>query len=128
MAVDASAILAILLKEPDADRFDTALADAGGGVMSAVNHWEVLVRAWASFGDPGRDAAEGVLDRLGVKIVPATDEDARAAASAFERFGKRSGGRLNLGDCFAYALARREGHGLLFKGGDFPKTDVLAAG
>jgi ribonuclease VapC len=49
---------------------------------------------------------------------------ARSAAAAFARFRGRPGGRLNLGDCFAYALAAREGDGLLFKGDDFPKADV----
>ena len=44
------------------------------------------------------------------------------------RFGKGTGrGPLNLGDCFAYALAQAEGDGLLFKGDDFPKTDVKPA-
>ena len=128
IAVDASAVLAILFREPDAGELEDHLLQAGGGAMSAVNQWEVLVRAGAEFGDAGRDAAEALLDRLGVDVVAATAEDARVAARAFERFGKRSGGRLNLGDCFAYALAMKLGDGLLFKGQDFPMTDVKSVG
>ena len=127
IVVDASAILAIVLKEPDADVYRERLLHAGSALMSAVNQWEVLVRAWKVFGDPGSTAAEGVLRQMSVEVVATTADDARAAASAFQRFGRGSGGPLNLGDCFAYALAMREGDGLLFKGEDFTRTDVRSA-
>ena len=127
MAVDASAVLAIVLKEPDAALFESRILAAGGGVISPVNYWEVLVRSWAEFGESGHSAAEFVLSQLGVDVVGTTAEDARSAAKAFERFGQRGGGRLNLGDCFAYALAARTDDGLLFKGEDFPRTDVKSA-
>ena len=127
MAVDASAILAVLLKEPDARVFEDKLLSVGRGVMFPVNHWEVLVRSWSVFGAAGPDAADRMLERFGVDVVPMTAEDSRVAARAFERFGKRAGGRLNLADCFAYALAAKEGEGLLYKGDDFPKTDVVSA-
>ncbi len=127
IVVDASAILSIVLKEADAEVFETALIAAGEGIMSPVNYWEVLVRAWSEFGAPGHEAAKGVMDRLCVTVQDITSADAEAAAKAFQRFGKGTGGKLNLGDCFAYALAHREGEGLLFKGDDFPKTDVKSA-
>ena len=124
IVVDASAILAIVLKEPEADSIEAALAAAGQGVMSAVNYWEVLVRASGVFGPAGSVTAKAVMARLGVRVEAASVQDAEDAMRAFERFGKRSAGRLNLGDCFAYALADREGDGLLFKGNDFSKTDI----
>ena len=127
IAVDASAILAIVLKEPEADSVEAALAAAGESVMSAVNYWEVLARAWGVFGPAGANTAKGVMVRLGVRIEAAGERDAEDALRAFERFGKRSGGGLNLGDCFAYALADREGDGLLYKGNDFSKTDIKSA-
>ena len=128
IAVDASAVLSVLLGEPDAQSFEAVLA-ARGGVMSAVNYWELLVRAQTAVGDRGRDLAEGLLSQLGVSVAPVDAAIARAAAAVFERFGKGSGSgaRLNLGDCFAYALAQREGDGLLFKGNDFAKTDIKSA-
>ena len=124
IVVDASAILAIVLKEPEAERLEAALVAAGEGLMSPVNYWEVLTRAWGQFGAAGPVAAKAVMSRLDVRVADIGSDQADEAALAFERFGKRGGGRLNLGDCFAYALADREGDGLLFKGDDFPKTDV----
>lgn len=125
IAVDASAVLAILFEEPEARTFRKLLT-AKGGVMSPVNHWEVLVRARVELGETGPAEAEALLESLMITVAPATADDSRSAARAFERFGKRSAARLNLGDCFAYALAEIEGDGLLFKGDDFPKTDVKA--
>jgi ribonuclease VapC len=127
MAVDASAILAVFLKEDGGAVYEAELARAGQGVISSVNYWEVLVRAGGERGAEGGDIVSRLLADLGVEIVPADAELAREAAQAFHRFRGRPGGRLNLGDCFAYALAAREGDGLLYKGNDFPKTDVKSA-
>ena len=126
IAVDASAVLAILFDEPEAKPFRKILTEQGG-VISPVNHWEVLVRARVKLGATGPAEAEALIESLMITVAPATADDSRNAASAFERFGKRSAGHLNLGDCFAYALAGREGDGLLFKGDDFPRTDIKAA-
>ena len=127
IVVDASAILAILLHEPDGEALKSALFASGGGVMSPVNHWEVLVRAKTAVGEEGRDLAEELISTLGIVTSPAGADDARRAADAFERFGKHTPAKLNLGDCFAYALAAKEGQGLLYKGEDFPRTDVVSA-
>lgn len=124
MVVDASAILAITLLEDDAFTFKEALAERRGGVMSAVNYWEVLVRMQGQHGPAGLARIDELLEESRVDIVPADAQSARDAAAAFRRFKTRAAGRLNLGDCFAYALAAKEGDGLLFKGNDFPKTDV----
>jgi len=127
IVVDASAILAIVLDEPEAEAVEAALASAGETIISSVNYWEVLARAWGEFGPAGSVTAKAVMARLGVTVEAVGSREAEAAASAFQRFGKRSSGRLNLGDCFAYALAEREGDGLLFKGDDFSKTDIKSA-
>ena len=126
IAVDASAILAILLAEPEGPRFE-ALLTAEAGVISAVNYWEVLVRARRAAGVRGKDVATALIAQLGIEIRPATAADAERAADAFERFGRGTPAGLNLGDCFAYALASAEGDGLLYKGNDFPRTDILSA-
>lgn len=95
--------------------------------MSPVNHWEVLVRIRAILGDAGVRLAEGLLVELGVEVTAVTVEHSRIAAEAHLRFGKGTPAKLNLGDCFAYALAAKQGEGLLFKGEDFPKTDIPSA-
>ena len=122
IAVDASAVLAIYFEEPEAAIFQDALRGRGG-VMSAVNYWEVLARSHRVYGPAGVQGAERLLEALGVRIAAASAIEARQAYEAFARLG-RGAGPLNLGDCFAYALAQAEGDGLLFKGGDFPKTDI----
>jgi ribonuclease VapC len=126
MVVDASAILAVALGESDADVFDDALSAVDRCLMSAVNYWEVLVRLQVLQGDSGRIHGDALLRGSGVDVVPADAEMAVAAAVAHARFRGRPA-RLNMGDCFAYALAQREGDGLLFKGDDFPRTDVKSA-
>jgi ribonuclease VapC len=128
MVVDASAILAILLGEPDGLDFERTLAQIGPSKISPVNLWECLVRIDALTGSKGRERAEQLLDVLDIQIEPITADHARLAADAFRRFGKRTPANLNLGDCFAYGLAMTEGDGLLYKGEDFGKTDVLKAG
>jgi ribonuclease VapC len=127
IVVDASALLAIVLEEEDGPRFLSFLANGRPTAMSAVNYWEALARVRVVEGDAGYAVVDELLETLGVAVRAVDAELARRAAAAFERFRGRAGGRLNLGDSFAYALAEREGDGLLFKGDDFPKTDVKNA-
>jgi ribonuclease VapC len=124
IAVDASALLAILLQEPEAPEFRALLDAAAGGLISPVNYWEVMARAGSAKGDEGRAAAEALLAAFSIEIAPVTTEQARLAVEAHRKFGRGTKAALNLGDCFAYALAVVEGDGLLFKGGDFPLTDI----
>ena len=127
MVVDASAILAIVLKEDDAAQFRSILGRVRGSVIGAVNYWEVLVRAQVMRGAAGIAAVESVMSELNIEIATVGAETARDAAFVFGRFGRNTPAKLNLGDCFAYALAAKEGHGLLFKGDDFTKTDIKNA-
>ena len=126
IAIDASAFLAVYLGEPEQAEFRAILLEQDS-VMSPVNHWEVLVRVHRDHGPTGVHRAEALFEKFGIEVVGLTSLDSRRAYEAFARFGKGSGGPLNLGDCFAYALAEREGDGLLFKGDDFPRTDVKSA-
>ena len=127
IAVDASAVLAIFFEESEGVAFrELLLMDRGA--ISAVNYWEVLARAHKAYGEDGVKRVRQVMDQLALKVATVEVTDADFAYEAFARFGKGTGqGPLNLGDCFAYALAEAEGDGLLFKGDDFPKTDVKPA-
>jgi ribonuclease VapC len=126
IAVDASAVLAILLNEPGGSQF-TTIIEARGGVISPVNYWEVLARSHSESGAAGASRARALIGGLGLQVAAISIRDADLAYEAFARFGKGMGGPLNLGDCFAYALAEVQSDGLLFKGDDFPKTDVKSA-
>ena len=125
MVVDASALVTILLREPEWNRFLSAILAAGGGVISPVNAWETYVRTADLRDETGRPDAERLMIRLGVETIPADAEQTQIAIEAGARFGRSI---LNMGDCFAYALAKTHGGGaLLYKGDDFTRTDIRNA-
>ena len=128
MVVDSSAVLAILFNEPERDSFSDALADAGVRLMSTVNALEAAVVVSSRKGPCGARELDLLLHRAEVDVVPFTHDHLRLAREAYERYGKgRHPAGLNLGDCCAYALSRHAGEPLLFKGSDFPRTDVAPA-
>ena len=130
MIVDASALLAILFEEEDGDAFENALllAPVPHHVMSPVNYIEAAARV---DGLPdGRKAAvlDGLISDLGIDLVSVTPDQAKRARQAYRLYGKGNHpARLNIGDCFAYALSKARNEPLLFKGDDFRLTDVEAA-
>lgn len=129
MIVDSSALLAILFAEPDRERFAQALDGASSLRLSAVNFVETAARIDMSGSAIASDALDDLLQEAGIEIAPVTVEQARLARRAYRAFGRGSGhpARLNLGDCFAYALAKATGEPLLFKGEDFVHTDIEPA-
>ncbi|MGQ3353336.1 MAG: type II toxin-antitoxin system VapC family toxin [Phreatobacter sp.] len=128
MVIDTSALLAILLSEPDGEALLRAIAADGTRLMSAGSVLEAGIIAQARKGDAGSHALDLMITKLGIEVVAMTPRHADIARRAFRLFGKgqaRAG--LNYGDCIAYALARDTGEPLLFKGDDFSRTDVVAA-
>jgi ribonuclease VapC len=120
IAVDTSALLAILLEEPLADDCDAALTSEDRLLISAGTLTEALIVAQAR----GRGGAlEILIEDLGFEVVPVDGATARRAAAAHARWGKGAKG-LNFGDCFAYDLAKQNRCPLLYVGRDFAKTDV----
>jgi ribonuclease VapC len=129
MIVDTSALIAILRDEPEARSCAEAIAAAAGCRLSAASFVEA-----AAVIDGSRDPiASRRFDELvhdaRLVIEPVTEAQARIARAAYRDFGKGSGhkAQLNLGDCFAYALAKATGEPLLFKGNDFAHTDLKSA-
>jgi len=128
MVVDSSALLAILLGEPEGEALAAALAAAPTAVLSAPNWLESMIVISARLGGPGAAALTQLLDVAQVQLLPADEALCRIAFDAWRRFGKRrQPAGLNYGDCFAYALAAQRGDALLFKGDDFSRTDVQSA-
>ncbi len=127
LAIDTSALVAILRAEAEAPLIVDALGRSPRHVMSAGTYLEARLVTARRVSETDRLAA--LLEGASIEIVPVTPDDARAAAAAFERFGRGSGHRanLNFGDCFAYALAMTRQVPLLFKGDDFIHTDVTPA-
>lgn len=128
MVVDTSALLAIYLSEPDANRFETAILHAPHADISAGTLLETRIVVEARNGEPGALALDQLLRKLGVATVPFDAEQADAGRLGFRKYGKgRHPANLNYGDCFAYALAMTSGEPLLFKGDDFSTTDAVKA-
>ena len=130
MIIDTSAIIAILKGEPDAERFQAALADAMDQiVLSAASYLEagIVVDRNASATLSAR--FDDLLETFAIAIAPVTEAQAKCARAAYRKYGKGSGhsAGLNFGDCFSYALAMEQAEPLLFKGADFGATDVMVA-
>jgi ribonuclease VapC len=128
MFLDASAIVAILVEESDAALLAKRLEQSADAYTSPIAVYEAVAGIARRLNIPIR-AAEASLDRFiesaRVQVVPITDEIGRSALSAFERYGKgRHPAGLNMGDCFAYACAHQLDMPMLFKGDDFPLTDI----
>lgn len=128
MIVDTSAAMAILQREPEAVAFNRVLAEVVDAAMSAATLVELGVVAEGRAGAVAWREVEALLADAKIEIVPFTADHARIAQDGWRRYGKgRHPAGLNLGDCFAYALAKSRGEPLLFKGTDFAQTDVKAA-
>ena len=129
--IDASAMCAILLGEPEGAALAQKLATSGSTVTSAVACYETTVAVARDAGGDVASARQSVAEFLGfnaIDIVPIGDAEREVALDAFDRYGKgRHPARLNMGDCFAYACARAHGAALLFKGNDFTLTDITVA-
>ncbi|MGL5928404.1 MAG: type II toxin-antitoxin system VapC family toxin [Dermatophilaceae bacterium] len=129
MIVDTSALVAIVTEEPERDAMLDAIRSAVRVRMSAGTYLEVGVVVDGRRSPVLTRRLDDVITALGIEIVPLTPGHAALGRAAYRDFGKGGGhpARLNLGDCFAYALARETGEPLLFKGDDFIHTDVLPA-
>jgi ribonuclease VapC len=126
--VDASALLAIVLGEADADRYARAIAAAPRPRIPSVTWFEASMRIeWA--GDAvAVSRFEDIPHLFGIDIIPFTLRHAEAARAGRRLYGRpQHPAGLNFGDCLVYGVARSEGEPLLFKGGDFAQTDIEPA-
>ncbi|MEO6193733.1 MAG: type II toxin-antitoxin system VapC family toxin, partial [Thermoanaerobaculia bacterium] len=125
MVIDTSALLAILLDEPERRTFNEAIEAAESRRMSAAIFVEVSIVIESRFGAEGIRDLDLFIERAGISLVPVDSDQAQMARRAYSRFGKgRHRAGLNYGDCFSYALAMVLGEPLLYKGDDFGQTDV----
>ena len=128
MIIDASALLAILFDEPEVDRFTRLIHRSAHPAISPVNFLEAGIRADNPKTPAKGPALDTLMIALGIEVASVTAEQAQMAREAYRHFGEGNHpARLNLGDCFAYALAKAHREPLLFKGDDFVKTDIEAA-
>ncbi len=128
MILDSSALVAILFKEPDAERLAAMIRDADTAAIAAPTLLETAIVAEGRTLPGMAEKLDALMGTIRPEIVPFTAEHARLARDAWRRYGKgRHKAGLNLGDCFSYALAKERRQTLLFKGDDFAATDIEPA-
>jgi ribonuclease VapC len=125
IAVDTSAIMAIVFDEPQSDACMMAIEEADGLLISAATVAEALIVA--SRRNVGEEVS-ALISGLGFEIVSVTAASARRVANAYSRWGKGvHPAALNYGDCFSYEVAKEHDCPLLYVGEDFVQTDVRPA-
>jgi ribonuclease VapC len=129
IAIDSSALIAILSLEPDAQNLLSIIARAPARIMSAVSLLESSIVLAARKKEAGIwQPFDEFLSEARIEVMPFNEDQARLARAAFLKYGKgRHPAALNFGDCAAYALAKSRNVPLLFKGDDFRKTDIISA-
>jgi ribonuclease VapC len=127
VVVDSSALVAILRNEPERRRFNELIEADQVRLISAGTVLEASIVLEARGGEAAGRELDLFLHRSGFETRAFNQEQAETARSAFRRFGRGvHPAKLNFGDCFSYALSKTSGEPLLYKGGDFSKTDVEA--
>ena len=127
MVIDTSALVAVLLDEPDAARIAEAIELASIRLLSSANFLETAIVIESRKGEAGGRELDLLLYRTTIEVAPVDQDQAEVARQAWRRYGKgRHPAGLNFGDVFAYALAKATGEPLLFKGQDFAQTDIPA--
>lgn len=137
MFVDASAIIAIMTDEPDAERLATLLGQARKSITSIIAIWEATVGLYRRKNIPMQEAEARVaefLEMCGIEVVQTSQAELPIALQAFDRYGRhrypdadRNSG-LNLADCFHYAAAKANRMPVLTKDAGFGLTDVETVG
>lgn len=126
IVVDTSALMAILDKEPDANLYANAIAEADSPLISAATLVELNIVMLNRHGIKAAQIVDKLIQEGGFQVESFTIQHSEFARDAYARYGKgQHSAGLNYGDCFSYALAKATGMPLLFKGQDFAKTDIV---
>ncbi len=129
MVIDSSAIIAILLNEPESKLFFEAILQKRVRFIGAPTLVETTIVARANKGIDVLPRLDQLVKDLEIGVLDFGSDHAHAAKLAFIKYGKGQGhpAQLNFGDCMSYAVSKVEAMPLLFKGGDFRLTDVECA-
>ena len=128
MVVDSSALVAVILQEDERSVFEDLILRRSDAVISVASLLEATITLLGRRRDSDATRLDETLSILAISTRAVDLEQEILARQAFVRFGRgRHPAALNFGDCFAYALAKARDEPLLFKGGDFAKTDIVPA-
>ncbi|MGH9416587.1 MAG: type II toxin-antitoxin system VapC family toxin [Terriglobales bacterium] len=127
MVIDSSALIAVLLQQPEAAEIAQLMEADPTRLVSAGNYLEAAIVIEARRGAAGGRDLDLLLHAIRAETVGFSAEQAEVARTAWRRYGKgRHPAGLNFGDCMAYALSKTSGEPLLFVGADFTQTDVAS--
>ncbi|MFN6564512.1 MAG: type II toxin-antitoxin system VapC family toxin [Nostoc sp. ChiSLP01] len=125
MVIDTSVLLAIIYAEPEELIFIQLIDESENCLLFAPSYVEASIVLGTRHGEQGVEKLNLLIQALSIIIIPFNAEQAQLASEAFLKFGKgRHPAKLNMGDCFSYALAKSTNQPLLFKGNDFIHTDI----
>ena len=128
MVIDSSAFVSIMLGEPEQTAFIEAISAAPTRIAGAPTVLETSMVLLSRRGEAGLAEFRAFYARAAVRTAGFEAEQVDLALDAYRRFGRgRHPAGLNYGDCLSYALAKAIGEPLLFKGDDFPRTDIERA-
>jgi ribonuclease VapC len=129
IVADTSALIAIILDEPERDRFTASIAAADRVGISVATVVEARLVLHRRGGAKLTKAIDLLLSSNRFEVVAVDADQADIAHAAFVTYGKGTGhpAGLNFGDLFSYALAKARAVPLLYKGDDFARTDIAAA-
>jgi ribonuclease VapC len=129
MVIDSSALIAILLDEPERVQFSNAIERDTSRLIAAPTLLETAMVLSARKGDDALRELDYAILKMRIEVIPFGYDEQRVAQKAFLLYGKgRHAAGLNYGDCMSYASAAVRGEPLLFKGEDFPLTDIDVCG
>lgn len=129
MFIDSSALVAMIAPEEDGEELSSRLDSAIDRHTSPVVLFETVLAIrrlrQISLADVNFLVQE-FLQSAEIRTVGVDANTYLSALQAFESYGKGTGhrARLNMGDCFSYAMAKNAGVPLLYKGDDFSLTDL----
>jgi ribonuclease VapC len=125
MVIDTSALVAILTNEEGAAELEQAIDQDATRLISAASVLETAIVLESRLGEAATRELDLIIQRLPIEIRPVDQDQLEWARFAFHTYGRgRHAAKLNIGDCFSYALARSTGEPLLYKGADFSQTDI----
>ncbi len=128
MLIDSSAIVALLLREPEWEAIEAAIEGSEAVFISSATLFETYIVLTRKSGKDESALIEAFVAQIGAEVIPFSQSLWLFAAAAFLRYGKgRHKAELNFGDCMVYATAKQAGLSLLFRGNDFGRTDIKSA-
>jgi len=126
MVIDSSALACLLFDEPEAERMEAVIEADPVRLLSTGTLLEISLVIQARLGEAGVRELDLLLMKASVETLDFTAEQVDLARHAYRTFGKgKHPAGLNFGDCFSYAASAVSGEALLYKGGDFGRTDVV---